>query len=362
MLKKLGLIIIVMIIIGVVAVSIKSPKSPTKNNKPIIKIGVSLFMTGDMAYMGKALKGVVEIAQEDLKSQNLKNNYQFIIEDNAFDNKQIMAVNSKFINIDKVDAIIDFATKPGKLTNTSLKDKSIIHFNACASDASIAKGKYNFLHTTLPDKEAEKLAQMLKRKYQKPVIVALNEESSQISARYMQQYLHDIGTKAQIFNINPEERDMRLLIEKIEQSKPDVYIVMLYSPTSEIFIRQMKEKGIATPITSTQYFSNLNDLNLIEGAEYVDYAGVEGEMKKRIAKHNNRVSNYTMCNGNIYDIVMLLVSAFEKAPTKNRTVDELGKISKYDGVMGKVVANEDGVFQALPVKRIVKNGQAQLAE
>ena len=48
--------------------------------KPVIKVGVSLPLTGDIAYMGQALKGAVTVAVQQLKNnKNLKNEYKFIV-------------------------------------------------------------------------------------------------------------------------------------------------------------------------------------------------------------------------------------------------------------------------------------------
>ena len=60
-------------------------KKETKQTatKPVVKIGVSLPLTGDMSNIGEVLKGSVEIAKQDLSQRNLKNDYRFIIEDNA---------------------------------------------------------------------------------------------------------------------------------------------------------------------------------------------------------------------------------------------------------------------------------------
>ena len=73
-----------------------------QNARPTIKVGVSLPLTGDIAYMGQALKGAVDVAAKNLKADNsLKNNYEFIIEDNAYNTKNVIAINNKFAYVDK---------------------------------------------------------------------------------------------------------------------------------------------------------------------------------------------------------------------------------------------------------------------
>ena len=97
------------------------------NAKPVIKIGVSLPLTGDIAYMGQALKGAVAVAEQQLKeNKQLKNEYSFIIEDNAYNTKNVIAINNKFAYADKVDAIVDFASSPGLITSQFAEKNKII--------------------------------------------------------------------------------------------------------------------------------------------------------------------------------------------------------------------------------------------
>ena len=80
--------------------------------RPVVKIGVSLPLTGDIAYMGQALKGAVQVAEQQLnESSGLKNKYEFIIEDNGYNTKTVIAINNKFVYADKVNAIVDFASR-----------------------------------------------------------------------------------------------------------------------------------------------------------------------------------------------------------------------------------------------------------
>lgn len=321
--------------------------------KQTIKIGVSLPLNGNIGYMGAALKGSLDIAKEDLADRKLKNDYEFIVENNSYEAKQISAVNSKFIFQDKVDAVISFASLTGNLTTLALKDKNILHFNVCASDKNIADGKTNFLHTTLPRQEAVELVKMIQGKYSNVAVVSSNEVSTDSSDQEIIKELKAKQINFKEYTINPGERDMRLLIEKIKANQPDLLVILLYSPTIEIFAKQLKEKNINTAMMSTHYFSNTKEPELFEGSLFVDYAQVEGRMRQRIIEKNKDVSNYMMCTGNMYDVIMMTVDSFEKGNALNN----LRSLKSYGGVMGHVEQDEKGIFQVTPVKRIIKNGQ-----
>ena len=327
-------------------------------DKPVIKIGVSLPLTGNIDYMGQAIKGAILVAIQDLEHRNLKNKYEFIVEDNAYDAKRVNAINSKFLYADKVGAIVDFASIPGLATAQFAEKNEVIHFNACASDRNVANGRYNFLHTTLPDMEAKLLIGDVVSKYKNVALVVLNDASGNATSIDMRKEMDAQGIRYTEYLVNPGTVDMRALIEKIEKEEPDVYLVTLYSPTFEIFYKQMREKGINKPITSTHFFDNITNLDeMPDGTMWVAYANPEDMVKQRILKQNEGVSDYQVCLGNPYDIVNILVDTFESSETKEQAVDYLNNMKSYSGVFGEVKVDEDGVINTPPIKKKLMNGQ-----
>ena len=117
-------------------------EAPKENAKPVVKIGISLPLSGPMADVGKVFKSTVSLAKKDLP-QNTRNKYEFIIEDNAFDTKRAAMVNNKFFNNDKVNAILDVGSKVGLLTAPVANDNKVIHIGLAAEKA-IIKENYNF--------------------------------------------------------------------------------------------------------------------------------------------------------------------------------------------------------------------------
>ena len=61
-------------VLALVACKEEKKQEAAVESKPVIKIGVSLPLTGDIAYMGQALKGAVMVAEQQLNENNkLKN-------------------------------------------------------------------------------------------------------------------------------------------------------------------------------------------------------------------------------------------------------------------------------------------------
>ena len=340
-------------------VACKDEKKAVKQivNKPIIKIGVSLPLTGDIAYMGQALKGAVMVAEQQLKANNkLKNNYQFIIEDNAYNTKNVITINNKFAWVDKVNAIVDFASNPGLVTSQFAEKNKIIHINTGSSDKNVAKGEYNFLHTTLPDMEAKVLIRDILSNYKNVALVVLNEASGIAAATEMTKEMDAHNIKYTQYIVNSGEKDMRRLIEKMEQNNPDIYVVTLYSPNFDVLYKQMKEKGVNKPITSTNFMDLVNNLSILpDGTQWVTYPSPEPVIRKKILEANEGITTSELCIGNIYDAVMMVVEAFENSTNNEEALTYLNKLKSFTGVYGKV-AIQDGILNVPAIRKILKDG------
>ena len=325
--------------------------------KPLIKVGVSLPLTGDIAYMGQALKGAVMVAEQQLKNNNkLKNDYQFIIEDNAYNTKTVMAINNKFAWVDKVNAIVDFASNPGLVTSQFAEKNKIIHINTGSSDRNVAKGEYNFSHTTLPDMEAKVLVRDILYNYKNVALVVLNEASGIAAAEEMRKEMDAHGIKYTQYVVNDGEKDMRGLIEKMEQNDPDIYVVTLYSPNFDVLYKQMKEKGINKPITSTNFMDLVNNLSILpDGTQWVTYPSPEPVIRGKILEANKGVTTSELCVGNIYDAVMMVVEAFENSKSNEEALKYLNNLQTFTGVYGKVEIH-DGILNVPAIRKVLKDG------
>lgn len=102
-------------------------KEEEKSNKPTIKIGVILPLTGNYANSGQSFKNATLLAQDELKKQNLKNDYTLIIDDDNFENRKTAALFHKQQSIDKVDAVISFASASGNVIAPLAEKSKIIY-------------------------------------------------------------------------------------------------------------------------------------------------------------------------------------------------------------------------------------------
>ena len=354
--KKLLLIIITILLALAVWFSIKENKEAPSSDKPTIKIGVMLPLSGDQAKLGLPVKGAIEIAIQELINKNTKYNYEFIFEDNQFSNSKTTSALSKLININKVDAILDAGSGIGNVTSPITEKNKIIHLNIFASDANVAKGDYNFINWTQPDKQAAKLIdEVTKRNYKNIGLITLNHDGAIAVANIVSDELNKKGISNTTKIFNSGTRDMRIEIKQLNDKGVDLFVLIIFDPELSVFIKQTNELNTKADLTAIESFSFLDDLSVVEGSWYIDAAEGQGEIIEKIKKHNN--SNITYGVSNAYDNVMILVQALEAAETKDQAINELLKIKEYQGITGHLTQDKNGIFQSEAIIKKVINGK-----
>jgi len=325
-------------------------------NKPIVKIGVVAPLTGNMAMVGEGIKSAVILAEEDLAKRNLKNNYEFIVEDDAYEARKTAMIYPKLKSLDKVDAILSTFSQTGKIIAPHAQADKILHISL-SSDAEIARGKYNFLDWTTPKNTAKRMLEFYKKHNIRKIVsfVPNNAGALPQETAFMDLVKDDGEIKVSRHLIAAEERDFRTLFVKSAQEKPDAYLALIYGSSFIPFFKQYREAGETALITSIETFAALSDTSIAEGAYYTDAAVADDEFLKRHQQRFGEISNYGV--GTMYDTIMLTVEAFEKAENKTQAADELAKIKHYNGVVGKLEQEEEGIFNSPAILMTIKNGK-----
>ena len=164
---------------------------------------------------------------------------------------------------------------------------------------------------------------------------------------------------------NMGERDFRILLLKSTQEKPDIYFFCSFAGEMETIRRQMLEAEIKTPVTSVECMDLLKDNSLYEGSWYV---GDASEKNPRILERitNEKKVNPTRGTPFVYDIVNLLVWAYENTPVKQgqavpsnadviKTIQN--RIDEYPSIFGTVSVSKDGIIQTDALVKMIQNGK-----
>jgi branched-chain amino acid transport system substrate-binding protein len=369
MTKKTG-IIIALVVIAAVIVGIMATGGGQDSSDKQITIGVSLPLTGDLAFIGRAAKPAIKMAIEDLNSENTKYLYDVVFQDDAFSPKKATNAVNKLISTNNVDALISFGSPAGNAVSPIAKRKSILHINALASDPAILEGDYNFIHHTPPDKEGARLAkELVERDYSRPVLFTANHAGAQAVSKAFRNKIEQTDGISIVSTqrFNPDERDFRSYISKAEQQNPDIYVFEALSPTLEPLAKQYRDTNVGKPVTTVEAFEFTSQPELFEGEWYVHSAKTDEEFASRFKKRTG--NNVKIGTANAYDAVRMIAQSFEWVgkntngmPSTDAVAQELHTIKGYDGALGTLRVRDDGRVVSEPTVKKITNGEPVLVE
>lgn len=354
--------IVVLIILAIIFFGIGGDKSP--QSRPIIKIGVTLPLTGNVSRLGQSVKNAMELAQSQI-SKDTKYQYELIFEDDQFKPAIGASTANKLISIDNVSALISFGSPVGSVVSPIAEKAHITHVNDFASAATVAIGEYNFVHYT-PAYEDSKvfIAELKKRDIKK--IVFFGQQDNPGATAIIDAFEKDIkNTDIQVLStqkFNTGTRDFRTQISMVKNLNPEIYVLEASSPELEMLTMQLREADIKTPITSIETFEFSDQLSLFEGMWYVNGADPMPWFVDLYRKAYNEEPKFGAPNG--YDAVNLIVQATEAVgdgktiPTSTQIRDALAQIKGFDGAVGNGLnIDAEGLVISKAVVRIIKDGK-----
>lgn len=351
--KIISIVVIVVVVVGILVYGSIQKSNPSPQE--VVKIGLALPLTGNLAFLGEPSRKAAELALKD--AGNTKYQYELVFEDQQFNPKIAATAASKLVNVDKVLAIINFGSGTGNAVAPIAEAGKVSHFSL-ASDPTIAKGEYNFIHWTPPFKEGQLLAsEIIKRGYKRVSIIDTNHPGTMAVADAAREALS--GSNVQIVSddlTNMGEKDFRTLINKVKLTRPDIIVLEMFSPEIEIFTRQMRELGMTTPVTSVETFEWSDAPELFEGSWFISDAVTPGFTEKYKAAYGTEPkpgASYT------YDLVSFLIKVQENSDTPIEAKDlpqVIQSLGEYNSpVFGNVKIDEDGFFITEASVKIMKD-------
>ena len=76
------------------------------NAKPVIKIGATLPLTGNLSYIGEGARNALNMVMEKWKNKDTKYDYQIVYEDDMVKPQQAAINTHKFIYMDKAKVVV----------------------------------------------------------------------------------------------------------------------------------------------------------------------------------------------------------------------------------------------------------------
>ncbi|MCL2439638.1 MAG: ABC transporter substrate-binding protein [Alphaproteobacteria bacterium] len=355
-LSKIWIGIAAAAVVAVVAFALGSGGGKMTDGRPVVKIGLIFPLTGNSAHLGHAMKGAAEIAVLHAnKNPGNRYEYRLITEDSRLQMPVAANIANKMVSVDRVDAMLSFSAEVVNVVSAIAERGRVIHFGISVDRAG-AKGRYNFINWTMPEATTQKMTEIIKaRGFKNVAIISLNQSGSLANSEMLRDKLSAAGIKNSLHVFNGDVRDFKSDIARMRASGVDIYVLRLFDPMMSIFIRQLREAGDTATITSIEMFNTIADPSIIEGLWFVDTATAEGAISDEIMRHSKSEVSWGI--GQIYDNVMMIVHAFEVAPDRAGAIDVLVGLREFDGVVGRLVQDKDGIFHSSATLKEIRGGR-----
>ena len=343
--KIVGIILGIVIVLGLIYWN--QPKTAQKKDgKETIKIAFLYPLTGNAGFVGKSAQKAVDFFWTKNDKNKMKYNYEIIWEDSKAEAAQGVSGARKLTDYDNVDLIISTFSSVSAAVSPIAVEKKVAHLSF-AQDKAISKGFYNYRVVTSTEKTGAKTAELLDKKgYHNIVSVVLNAAGT-ISLYGGFETLAKQDPKFNIIEthyINPNERDFRILIEKIKRQKPEAILLVTQSPDTDNFLRQFKEQELSIPVLAIQSFNLLQDKTLAEGNWYVDVAHASDDFyNDYYAFTGDKTTNWAE---NVYTTLWVAIHNYETIPTQGRPTPEdfVNNLKSADGLdspLGKLTFDKE---------------------
>lgn len=334
--------------------------SEEKSDKPVVKIGASLPLSGDMAETGKNLQAAMSLALQDEKSsQNLKYDYQIVFEDDQYDVKKALSNWNLFKSVKNIDAIFTLWGTMGRVASDFAEKNKLIHMS-CSLSSDIAKGLYNFNNATKPVAHAEKIASFYKNKGVKNLaLFYYNCAEFDDFLPLLRKKLKEKGIKIiSETAVNATDTDLIIPMTKIKKLNPDMLHVQLIPPQAGIFAKTLEKLDWNIEI------GNLNDLLL--SADYFDGAYIfqDDTGTPEFGEHFEKSTKQRVigCTANFYDNVRIIINAYEYVgdgktlPTHEQIATCILNNKDFDSSFEKYDIDENGHINTPSVVKQLERG------
>lgn len=361
--KKIIIALIIVAIVGLGAWKLKSTEENSEtSDKQVIKIGATLPLTGDAAIAGQAIKTVLEMRLQELKSKGLKSDYQLVLEDNQMSPQKVAITTNKMINIDKVVAVLSFWGFMGNVAADVADKNHVMSFSCTFGDLS-NRGKYGYNIAPVYKEQARTMLNELKRRGIKTV--ALFVDNTEITDQYneLEKQIKEDGNIEVVFReqVNPGEKDYKMAIIKASAEKPDMYLISGYAPSPYLFMKQLKEiTGRNDNATSIDTFSEIFPRDMVEGLWYADsnQGGTTELLQKLAAYSPNTVPS--SCLGSMAASLEILVDAIEETQSVDNDVINkwiISNVKNYPSSTGVLNADNNGKIKTPVTIKIIRDGK-----
>ncbi len=339
--------------------------SPVNAAEPI-KIGAFFSLSGPAANIGTPTKLVTQMVVEKINKEGGINGrpIELIVGDTESEPTKAVMVVKKFINVDKVAAIIGpDRTDLGMAVKKPVEEAGIPTFMTVGGDPVIMGGgplgtfKWVFKSPQRSSTAVEKLYQYLQQKELKKIaLMTASDGFGKDGKGWLEKLAPKYGlTIVADESFNPKDTDMTSQLTKITAAKPDAIVCWTIGPAGAIVAKNIKQLNMKVPLFQchgqpdpkyVELAGPASDGNMMPSTKLMAWEQLsDDDPQKKVIKefvhlyndvyHHNKEFPINAHSGYAWDAIYIVANAMKKAgtdPEKLRAAIEQTK--DYVGVSG----------------------------
>lgn len=308
-------------------------QSDSSHDEDSFKVGVILSLSGTYANLGQAEKNALQLEAKLINEQGGVDGKKLvlILEDDATDEAKAVSAAQKLIQRDKVEAIIGASGTGQSMAIRELIEKARIPQISMAGGSVISEQFSPFVFQT--PWSTELLLKELISHFEKEGVsrVALVSDSGgygkdgrSIALKLFEKSSVDLVLDT---TFKPQDTDMSSQVALIKNSKPDVILLWNAGKESSLFVRQLKNAGISTPVyggsglAREEFLDGVREfgegINLLTGKSFVPASWDESDPSFKVSSEfksryeTEYLQPVDIFAGHAYDALHMLVQAKE---------------------------------------------------
>ncbi len=337
-------------------------------DKNSIKIGAVLPLTGDIAEYGQRVKKGIDLAIQEINSQNTSVSIDVIYEDSEGKPNKGLFAAQKLLSDGKVEIIIGAVSSTVTLAIEPLTTKKkVILFSPAASNPKLTGISPYFLRNWPSDVlEAKVLSDYAYKSLNisSVSILYVNNDYGIGLMNEFKQNFESLGGKVKaIETYNQAEVDFRSQLSNIKLNEPDAIYLAGYHKEMANATIQIFELGIDSQILGDADYGVQELLeitgNSSEGAIFVipetdDNNSTALKFKNAFKDKYNSEPSIFEANG--YDCIKLIFDALQSGCDNNSDiVDLINNLKNYGGAFGKLTFSEGDVIKPISIMKVQDN-------
>jgi branched-chain amino acid transport system substrate-binding protein len=332
------------------------PAYKSSDPRPVVRIGVILPLTGDMAFMGQSIRRGVNFAIEDINT-NPDNRfvYRATFEDNQHQPKQTISIANRMISRNRVTAMMTMFSASAYATAPLLSQHRIIGLHGTPVK-DVLDGVYNFTIMPPSDDAVRGFADFARSRNAQRTAIVFHLAGTTLEI--LEDLPASLPGEVRRFDINHGVRDFGMLIRRVKEWNPDLIIISLLPPELNIIAREMHMQQVDTTQIHFSLPNTTDDFSLFEGVYTLNYSQGNDEFIERMGSSNTFFAAY------YYDAIRVFAAAVERAASDDASIPSAEKISAeikrtrtHDGAVGRTDITDMGAFKSSFTIDKIENGQ-----